>query len=183
MTFEQTNLSGAWVVTMSTFNDERGSFVRMFCKDQFAEAGFSKDFVQINHSVNLLKGTFRGLHFQKPPFGETKLIRCIRGKVFDIIVDIREGSATFLQHFSIELSPDNSKMLLVPEGFAHGYITLEDNSDLVYFHTSYYKPGFEDALNYKDPKLNIKLPIEPQTISKKDNNHSFIQNNFRGIKI
>ncbi|MEZ5082522.1 MAG: dTDP-4-dehydrorhamnose 3,5-epimerase [Bacteroidales bacterium] len=183
MTFEETNLNGAWVITLSPFIDERGSFVRMFCKDEFAKEGFTDEFVQINHSTNISKGTFRGLHYQKPPFSETKLIRCIRGKVFDIIVDIRQGSGTFLQHFTIELTPDNSKILLVPEGFAHGYITLENNSDLVYFHTSFYKPGFENALNYKDPKLNIQLPIEPKIISDKDKNHQFIHPNFEGIKI
>ena len=183
MTFEQTNLKGAWVVTLSPFNDERGSFARMFCKKDFSEIGFTKEFVQLNHSVNLSKRTFRGLHYQTPPYTETKLIRCIRGKIFDVIVDIREGSETFLNHFSIELSPENSKMLLVPEGFAHGYLTLVDNSDLIYFHTSYYKPGFEAALNYMDPKLNIQLPMEPAIISDKDKIHSFIDNNFTGIKI
>ena len=183
MTFEQTNLKGAWVVTLSPFHDERGSFVRMFCKNEFSATGLNREFVQLNHSVNKSKGTFRGLHYQKPPFSEAKLIRCIRGKIFDVIVDIREGSETFLHHFSIELSPESSTMLFVPEGFAHGYVTLEDNSDLIYFHTSFHTPGFEAALNYKDPMLNIQLPVEPTIMSDKDKIHAFIDNNFTGIKI
>ena len=143
MIFTETGLSGAFVVEPEPFIDERGSFARVYCKDEFKHIGSIKEFVQINHSVNKLKGTFRGLHYQLPPFTETKLIRCIHGKVFDVIVDIRTKSDTFLKHFAINLSAVNMKMILVPEGFAHGFLTLKDNSQMIYHHTALYKPGFE----------------------------------------
>ena len=183
MIFEQTYLKGAWMITLTPFADNRGSFARMYCKDEFSEIGFMQDFVQVNHATNDLKGTFRGLHYQVPPYSESKLIRCTRGKVFDIIVDIRKGSDSFLKSFTSELSSENNKMILITEGFAHGYITLEDNCGLVYFHSSFYKPGFEGGLNYKDPMLGMNLPFEPQVISEKDNNYNFIDKTFTGIEI
>lgn len=143
--------------------------------------GLDKEFVQINQSINHKIGTFRGLHFQRPPYGDTKLIRCISGKVYDVLVDVRKDSETFLKYVGLELSEENKKMLFVPEGFAHGFITLEDNSQLIYHHTTIYKPGFEDGVNYNDPKLELKLPIDIRVISQKDSNIPLIDNQFKGV--
>jgi len=181
MKFHETKLNGAYTIELEPYIDERGLFARVFCQDEFEEIGHHKPFVQINHSINHKKATFRGLHYQKPPFSEIKLIRCIAGKVFDIIVDIREKSDTFLHHFGVELTSQNMKMIYVPEGFAHGFITLEDNTQLIYHHTSSYKPGYESGFRYDDPRLKIKLPFEPLIISEKDKSYRFIDNSFSGI--
>lgn len=122
------------------------------------------------------------MHYQLPPYSEIKLIRCIRGKVFDVIIDIREGSPTFLEHFSVELSEENKFSLYIPEGFAHGFQTLEDNSQLIYHHTSFYQPGFEGGIHYSDPSVGIVWPLQVTRISDKDSNYEFL-NNFNGIKL
>ena len=140
-----------------------------------------KEFVQVNVSINHKKGTFRGLHYQLPPFAETKLIRCNKGKVFDVIVDIRKGSETFLQWFGIELSESNMKMLYIPEGFAHGFLTQTDDAQMTYQHTAFYKPGYEAGLRYDDPALGISLPEKPTVISEKDLLQPFINQSFKGI--
>jgi dTDP-4-dehydrorhamnose 3,5-epimerase len=181
MIFSETKLKGAFVIEPEPFTDERGLFARVYCAEEFKAIGHHKPFVQINHSVNTHKATFRGLHYQLPPFSEIKLIRCVAGKVFDVIVDIRKGSQTFLQHFTVELSAKNMKMLYVPEGFAHGFITLEDNTQLIYHHTSFYKPGFEAGIGYNDPRLEIKLPVEPLVITEKDKSYPLINSSFTGI--
>jgi dTDP-4-dehydrorhamnose 3,5-epimerase len=176
MKFTETSLVGAFVAFTDMKFDNRGSFERFFCKNEMSAIGFTKEIVQINHSINSLKGTVRGLHFQKEPFAETKIIKCIKGGIFDVIVDLRENSSTFLNWYGVELTDKNSKMLIIPEGFAHGFQTLEDNSELIYFHTNYYNKNSECALNILDPFLEIKLPIEISEISDKDKNHKFIEN-------
>lgn len=183
MKFLETKLEGAYIITPEPFVDGRGSFARVFCKNEFSAIGHKNEFVQINHSVNKLKGTFRGIHYQLPPFSEVKLIRCISGSVYDIIVDIRFGSPTFLEHIGIEISEENMKMMYVPAGFAHGFITLEDDSQLIYHHTAYYEPGHEAGLRFNDPLLQIELPITPVVITEKDNNHPLIDKGFKGISI
>lgn len=184
-TFIETNLEGLWVIEPKPFKDNRGSFFRVFCKETYEEIGFEGEFVQINHSINAKKGTIRGLHFQYPPFSETKLVRCINGKVFDVVVDIRKDSPTFLKHFSIELSKDNQKSLLIPKGFAHGFQTLEDNSELIYHHTNYYTPNSEGGIRYDDPMLNIdwKLLSSSLHISERDQSYDWLDKTFKGIKI
>ena len=156
MTFNKTFIEGVYTAHLSPFKDERGSFVRMFCLDEFKAIGFEKEIVQMNHSVNSFKGTFRGFHFQYPPFSETKIIRCIRGEVLDIIIDIRKNSPTFLKSFAVNLSAENNTMILVPDGMAHGFLTLKDQSELIYLHTSFYKPGFEGAIRYNDPAIDVE---------------------------
>ncbi len=183
MKFLETKLKGAYIVTPEPFVDERGSFARVFCRNEFLAIGHKGEFVQINHSVNKLKGTFRGIHYQLPPYEEVKLIRCISGSVHDIIVDIRSGSPTFLQYIAVEISEENMKMVYVPAGFAHGFLTLEDNSQLIYHHTAFYQPGHEAGLRFDDPELRIELPIEPVVITEKDKNHPLIEKGFIGIKI
>jgi dTDP-4-dehydrorhamnose 3,5-epimerase len=181
--FTETILKGSFTIELVPFFDERGGFVRTFCKREFSEINHTKEFVQLNQSYNTKKGTLRGLHYQVPPFSEMKLIRCVKGAVWDVIVDIRHNSPTFLKHYGVELSEQNRKMIYVPEGFAHGFQTLEDNSELVYHHTEYYAPNSEAGLNYLDPILKIEWPLPVSVISEKDKNNKFIDNTFKGIQL
>lgn len=182
MIFTETPLKGAYIIETKPFTDDRGLFARTFCKNEFQQIGHTKEFVQFNHSVTTHKGSIRGMHYQLPPFSEIKLIRCIRGKVFDVIIDIRQGSPTFLKHFSIELSEDNRLSLYIPEGFAHGFQTLEDNAQLIYHHTSFYQPGYEGGIRFSDSEVGINWPLQVTRISEKDSNYEFL-NNFKGIKL
>lgn len=126
-------------------------------------------------------GVLRGMHFQNPPFSEMKLIRCLRGKVWDVAVDLRNGSSTFLSWYFQELSPENNLMMVIPEGFAHGFQVLEDESELLYLHTEYYKPDTEGGFRFDDPRLSIKWPLKPIDLSKKDINYPFITDDFKGL--
>src|ERR1700674_3022959 len=128
MEFIATDIGGLYTIRLKKLEDERGFFARTFCKNEFRQIGFDKEFVQFNHSFNKHKGTIRGMHFQNFPYGEMKLLRCIQGAVYDVAVDLRKESPTFLQHFGVELSAENMLSILIPEGFAHGFQTLEDNS-------------------------------------------------------
>ena len=181
MRFTETLLKGSYTIDLTPFKDERGEFARTYCKKEFAEIGHTKEFVQFNQSYNLKKGTIRGMHYQVAPYSEIKLIRCVRGAVMDIIVDLRKDSPTFLQHISVELSALNKKMIYVPQGFAHGFQTLEDNTELIYHHTEYYTPEAEAGLNYNDPALKLEWPLEVSVISEKDRQNKPITNNFKGI--
>ena len=181
MKFAETKLKDLNVVETEPYSDERGLFFRAFCKKEFSEIGLDKEFVQINQSVNYKKGTFRGLHYNSSPEGDDKLIRCISGKVFDIIVDLRKSSKTFLECVTIELSSENKKMLFVPSGFAHGFVTLEDNSQLIYHHTSYYEPANEAGIHFNDPKIKLELPINIEVITERDLNMPFMTDEFKGI--
>jgi dTDP-4-dehydrorhamnose 3,5-epimerase len=181
MKFVQTGLAGVWVIELDVRADKRGAFARTFCKREFADVGLTKEFVQLNHSWNLKTGTLRGLHFQIPPYKEGKLVRCIRGHVFDVVVDLRKGSPTFLRSFSVELSERNFKMIYIPEGFAHGFQTLEDNCELFYHHTEYYAPGHEGGIRYSDPILKIDWPLPVVEISDRDLHHPLIEPNFAGL--
>lgn len=181
MKFSETKLKGLYIVEPEPFEDERGLFFRVFCKSEFKSFGLDKEFVQINQSVNLKKYTFRGYHYQIAPHEDCKLIRCVHGKVIDIIIDVRKNSSTFLQHFSIELTAENKKMVYVPEGLAHGFLTLKDNSQLIYNHTAFYKQGFEGELNANDPRIKVKLPKPIKIISKKDLKIPFLASDFEGV--
>lgn len=181
MTFTETKLKGSFIVDLNLFTDERGAFARTYCKRDFKEIGHDKEFVQFNQSYNTHKGTLRGMHYQIPPFKEIKLVRCIRGAVYDVIIDIRQNSSTFLQYFAVELSADNRRSLYIPEGFAHGFQTLEDNTELVYHHSEYYTPNANSGLYYLDPVFNIQWPIAVSKISEKDKNLKLIDQSFKGI--
>lgn len=183
MNFETTNIAGLFTVQLKKLEDERGFFTRTFCKNEFKQVGFNKEFVQFNHSYNKLKGTIRGMHFQYAPFCETKLIRCIQGAVYDVAVDLREGSPTFLQHVGVELTAQNMTSILIPEGFAHGFQTLEDNTALIYHHTEFYTAGADGGLRYNDPALNIIWKLPAAQLSEKDKNYNLAEKNFKGIKI
>src|SRR5437868_15434469 len=134
MRFEETSLKGSYVINVLANKDERGWFVRTFCKKEFMKIGHIGEWVQINHSFTVQEGTVRGMHFQHPPYTETKLVRCIAGNIFDVIIDLRKNSDTFLKWFGVELSDENKKMMYVPPGFAHGFQTLSDNCQLLYHH-------------------------------------------------
>lgn len=181
MKFSKTHFDGLVVIDAEPFVDDRGHFFRTYCKNEFEGMGHTKEFVQINHSVNKYKGTFRGFHYQNPPFKEIKVVRCISGSVLDVVIDIRKNSKTFLESFQLEISEENRKMIYIPEGFAHGFITLEDNSQLIYFHSEFYNPKFEKGLRFDDPRLDIELPFDPNSISEKDKKYPLLKNTFEGI--
>ena len=182
MTFTETALKGSYIISLKPFSDERGWFVRTYCKKEFAAIGHDKEWVQMNHSFTADKGTVRGMHFQHPPFSEIKMVRCIAGAVMDVIVDIRKDSPTFLQHVSVELSAANKQMIYIPEGFAHGFQTIEENTELIYHHSEYYQPGVEGGLRYNDTALNIQWPLPIINLSERDNNHLLVADgNFKGI--
>jgi len=181
MKFIETPLKGLYLIAPKKIEDERGFFARTFCKREFGEIGFDREFVQFNHSFNLKKGTTRGMHYQKKPFSETKLIRCLQGKVFDVAVDIRQGSSTFLQYFGVELSQDNMLSMFIPEGFAHGFQTLEDNSSLIYHHSEYYTPEADAGIRHNDEALNIIWPLSTVILSEKDKYYPLLTENFKGI--
>jgi dTDP-4-dehydrorhamnose 3,5-epimerase len=181
MKFIDTPLSGLYVIQHKKIDDDRGFFARTYCKNQFRSISFEKEFVQFNHSFNSKRGTVRGMHFQSPPFAETKLIRCIQGSVLDVVVDLRIKSPTFLKYFEVELDSRDFKSVLIPEGFAHGFQTLEDNSALIYHHTEFYIPGADSGLRHDDPKLGIKWPLPIAKISEKDQSYGFVSDNFQGI--
>jgi len=175
-------LKGAYVIESKPLLDERGFFKRLYCVDEFQEI-LKENIVQINYSLTKRKGSIRGMHFQKPPKTEIKIIQCIKGKVYDVIVDIRKNSDTFLKWHGEILSKEDNKMIFVPKGFAHGFQTIENDSELLYFHTTEYAPEFEDALNYNDPIMGINWPEEITTLSDKDNIHKRIDKNFNGLDI
>ena len=168
MIFKETKLHGAFIIEIQKLTDDRGFFGRTWCKKEFDAHGLNSDVVQANASYNKVKGTLRGMHFQKAPYSETKTIRCVAGSIYDVIIDIRPESPTFKQWIGVELTPQNGLMLYVPEGFAHGFITLEDHTSVHYMVTAYYTPGAEGGVRYDDPVFNIQWPIEPTLVSPKN---------------
>jgi dTDP-4-dehydrorhamnose 3,5-epimerase len=168
MIFTETSLGGAFVIDLERREDARGFFARTFCQDEFAAHGLKPVIAQANMAYNIRKGTVRGMHFQFPPKAETKLVRCTRGAILDIIVDLRPESSTYLRHFEIELNEDNQLALYVPERFAHGYQALEDDTDTTYQVGEFYAPAHEGGLRYDDPRLRLVWPLPVSTISDKD---------------
>lgn len=181
MTFTPTSLAGSYVIELSPFSDSRGWFARTYCKNEFQQIEHNKEWVQLNHSVTFLQGTVRGMHYQTSPYREIKMVRCIAGAVYDVIVDLRVSSPTFLQWFAAELSSKNKKMLYIPEGFAHGFQALTNNCELIYHHTEFYMSAAEAGIRYDDPKINIQWPLAITEISERDAQHSLLENNFKGI--
>jgi dTDP-4-dehydrorhamnose 3,5-epimerase len=170
MIFTETKLKNAFVIEIQKFEDNRGFFGRTFCQKEFEKFGLNTDVRQANVSFNLKKGTLRGMHYQADPYGEVKLVRCTRGAIYDVIIDVRPESATYKQWVGVELRADNYTMLYVPEGFAHGFQTLEDNTEVIYQVTQFYTPGSERGIRYDDPAFSIVWPVEVQVISDKDRN-------------
>ena len=168
MIFTETKLKGAFIIDLDRREDERGFFARAFCQDEFHKHGLKPIIAQSNVASNLKMGTLRGMHFQYPPAAETKLVRCTRGAILDIIVDLRPESETFLQHVAVELNEDNMRALYVPERFAHGYQTLCDKTDTTYQVGEFYTPAAEGGLMYNDPALDLSWPLPVSVISPKD---------------
>lgn len=181
MTIHNTTLPDVLVVETTRFSDLRGAFSRLFCERELAGVTGERRILQINHSRTQSKGAIRGLHYQRPPHAEMKLIRCIRGKVWDVAVDLRQGSPTFLHWHAEELTPENGRMLVVPEGCAHGFQVLEENSEMLYLHTAFYKPEAEGGLAYNDPKLAITWPLPATDVSEGDRGRQHINHDFTGL--
>lgn len=174
MIFTETKLQGAFILDIDRREDNRGFFARAFCQREFEEHGLRPVIAQANIAFNKKKGTMRGMHFQFPPSAENKLVRCTRGAILDIIVDLRPESPTYLEHAAVELTADNHRALYVPERFAHGYQVLEDNTETSYQMGDFYRPDLESGLFYNDPRLSLKWPLPVTEISPKDENWKFL---------
>jgi dTDP-4-dehydrorhamnose 3,5-epimerase len=183
MKIHGTPLAGLSVVETTPHLDIRGQFARLFCDGDLSSLMESRKIVQINHSRTMAVGAVRGMHYQLPPHAEMKLVRCLKGRIWDVAVDLRHGFPTFLHWHAEELSAVNGKMLVIPEGFAHGFQVLEPDSELLYLHTASYTPGAEGGVKYDDPMLNITWPLMPTDLSVRDNSHKNIDNKFKGIAL
>ncbi len=171
MLFVETTLKGAFTIDLQRIEDSRGFFARAFCKREFEHHGLNPTVTQCNVSFNSHKATLRGMHYQAEPVREVKLIRCTAGAIFDAIVDLRAGSPTYRQWTGVELSARNRRLLYVPEGFAHGYLTLTENTEVFYQVSEFYSPGYERGIRWNDPAFRIQWPIEPLIISPRDASH------------
>lgn len=181
MIFSPAPLNGSYIIELSPFSDSRGWFARTYCKDEFKQIGHFKEWVQLNHSVTYKAGSIRGMHYQVQPYREIKMVRCIAGAVYDVIIDLREGSSTFLNWFGTELSAQNKNMLYIPEGFAHGFQTLADDCELIYHHTELYTPVAEAGIKYNEPLVNIQWPLPVTEISERDKSHPYLDVHYKGI--
>jgi dTDP-4-dehydrorhamnose 3,5-epimerase len=179
----QTPLKALTLISRATVRDERGYLERLFCQETLGDLLKGKTIRQINHTLTRKEGAVRGLHFQYPPHAETKIVTCIKGSVWDVAVDIRKGSPTFLKHHAVFLSQDNFQSFFIPEGFAHGFQVLTPDCELLYFHTTDYKADAEGALNALDPKLAINWPKPITERSERDISHPLIDNDFSGVEL
>ena len=171
MKFNESPIPGVFVIELDLLKDDRGFFARGFCANEFSDHGLENQFVQCNLSYNIEKATTRGLHFQHSPHEEVKVVRCTRGAIYDVAVDLRQDSPTYLQSFGVELSEDNRKMLYVPRGFGHGYQTLTEHAEVFYHVSEFYAPGVEGGMRWNDPAFGIEWPFTDENeivISEKD---------------
>jgi dTDP-4-dehydrorhamnose 3,5-epimerase len=180
-TILDTPIPGVKRIQRHPIGDQRGYFERLFCAEELQPLLAGRSIVQINHSLTVQRGAVRGLHFQHPPHAETKIVSCLRGAVWDVAVDLRQGSATFLRWHAAILSADNHQTLLIPEGLAHGFQTLADDCELLYLHTAAYRADAEGALNALDPRLDIAWPLPIAELSARDRNHPLITADYAGI--
>lgn len=180
MKINPTFIAGVMVVKTEPYIDKRGAFSRLFCSEELGEIVGSRRIVQINHSRTQIVGAVRGLHYQKPPHAEMKLVRCLKGRVWDVAVDLRAGSPTLLHWHAEELSAENARMLVIPEGCAHGFQVLEEGSELLYLHTAFYTPPAEGGIRPTDSKLAIRWPLPVQDLSDRDGNHPLLTAEFSG---
>jgi len=178
-----TPLTGLKIIERQQQSDSRGFLARLFCAEELAAAGWQKSVVQINHTLTQKAGTVRGMHFQRPPHAEVKLVACLRGTIWDVAVDLRAGSATFLQWHAEELSSANHRALLIPEGFAHGFQALSDDCELLYLHSAVYTPEAEAGLNPKDTMLSITWPLAITEMSARDAQHPMMDHQFKGVTL
>lgn len=172
MKFHETTLKDAYSIELEKLADERGFFARALCVNEFAEQGIDFAVIQMNVSYNQARHTLRGMHYQTEPHGEAKLIRCTKGSIYDAIIDVRKESPTYMQWFGTELTDQNCRMLYVPEGFAHGFVTLEDETEVNYLVSEFYTPGAERGIRWDDPAFGIAWPAKPRIVSDKDKNWS-----------
>jgi dTDP-4-dehydrorhamnose 3,5-epimerase len=179
----ETPIEGVYIARTKRLSDERGQFARLFCMDDLATAHTGRVIRQINHSVNSTIGTVRGLHYQNHPHAEAKWVRCLKGKIWDVAVDLRRGSATFLYWYAAELSAENDLSLLVPEGCAHGFQVLEANSEVLYLHTHSYTPASEGGVRFDDAALSISWPLPVSNVSDRDRNLPLIDDQFKGLAL
>lgn len=171
MRFIETKLPGAYLIELEAMADERGFFARSYCREEFAAHGLKTDVCQCNVSFNSKKGTLRGMHFQRSPRAEAKLVRCTRGALYDVVIDLRPDSPTCCQWAGVELTADNHRSLYIPEGFAHGFQTLEDNTEVFYQMYESFSPEHADGVRWDDPAFNISWPLPSPVISEKDRSY------------
>lgn len=183
MNIEATPIAGVMVVTGQAIADHRGAFQRLYCDRELAGVLAGRRIVQANHSRTTQVGAVRGMHYQLPPHAEMKCVRCLRGRVWDVAVDLREDSPTFLRWHAVELSPENGRMLVIPEGCAHGFQTLAPESELLYLHTAHYAPEAEGGVQHDDPRLGIDWPLPVADLSQRDRSHPLLTSAFSGIKL
>jgi len=183
MRIHQTPITDLVVVESTSLGDNRGCFARLYCESSLSSIIGNRAIVQINYSYTEIIGTIRGLHFQYPPHAEMKLVRCLKGKIWDVAIDLRPNSSTYMCWHAQELSPQNAYMLVIPEGFAHGFQTLEAGCELLYLHTASFSPELEGGLRYDDPKLSITWPLPLADISVRDASHAYINSSFKGIEL
>ena len=168
MQFTETELAGVWVIDPMPVVDSRGSFARVFCEKEMADHGLATRFVQHSRSQSIRKGTLRGLHFQEQPYTEVKLVTCVRGAIFDVVLDLRPDSPTRHRWLSFELTPENMKLVYIPAGFAHGFQTLTDNVEISYMISQFYAPDASTGVRHDDPRFSIDWPLTPTEMSQKD---------------
>ena len=178
-----TPLANLKVVQRKPLEDARGFLSRFYCAEEFKLFGLNEGISQINHTLTRKKGAVRGLHYQQPPHAEIKLVSCIKGEIFDVAVDLRKNSPTFLRWHAVVLSESNQRSLLIPEGFAHGFQTLTEDCELIYLHSAPYCKDAEAALNVIDPRVGIKWPLEIIELSERDRSHLMIKNDFEGVVV
>lgn len=179
----ETTLPGLRILQRKPIGDSRGFLQRLFCSEELQLLTTGKHIEQVNHTLTAIRGTVRGMHFQQPPHAEVKFVSCLRGEVFDVAVDLRRNSPTFLCWHAELLSAQNQKTLVIPEGFAHGFQTLTENCEMLYFHTHAYQPDAEGGLNAQDPRLAIQWPLEVVNVSPRDAAHVFLDECFSGISL
>jgi dTDP-4-dehydrorhamnose 3,5-epimerase len=182
MKFIETPLKGAYLIELEKRGDNRGFFARFFCENEFSQQGLVNRFVQINNSLTAKKGTLRGMHYQLQPDAEVKVVRCIKGALYDAILDLRPDSPTFGKSFGAELNEENRTMMYVPKGFAHGFVTLADDTEALYLVSSFYAPSLEKGIRYNDPRFAMNWPVMPTEVSEKDGQWPDFDPAFHGIE-
>jgi len=183
MKFNNLGIEGLYLAELEPLRDDRGFFVRSYCDKVLEQINVTKPIKQINHSLTSTVGAIRGMHYQDSPHAEIKMVRCISGEVFDIAIDLRRGSDTFLQWHGEYLSAENFKMMVIPEGFAHGFQVIKQNTELLYLHTTSYTPEAESGVLFNDEKIGIEWPLQVTDISDRDLKHKMITKEFEGVNI
>jgi dTDP-4-dehydrorhamnose 3,5-epimerase len=183
MDIETTKFKDLNIISLRIHSDARGEFWKLFNPELANKLGFTEPIAQVNLSKSYHQGTFRGLHFQNPPYCESKMLLCLTGEIIDLAVDLRKGSSTFLQCFYYKLSSQDNKLISIPKGFAHGFQTLSDNTSLLYLHSTDYHPTYESGINYKDPRINLTLPLPIKNVSQRDREFNFLDQSFHGLDI